>query len=72
MSVAFTNGPGGQGSIPGQVIPKTSKKKKKKKKRGYLIPPCLALSIIRYRSMVKWSNSGNGIVPSPIPRCSSY
>ena len=28
----FANSPGDQGSIPGQVIPKTQKKKKKKKK----------------------------------------
>ena len=25
MSRVFTNGPGGQGSIPGRVIPKTQK-----------------------------------------------
>ena len=31
MSIVFTNGPGGQSSIPVQVIPKTQKKKKKKK-----------------------------------------
>ena len=34
--------------------------------------PCLTLSIIRYRSRVKWSNPGNGVAPSPTPRCSSY
>ena len=37
-------------------------------KRWYLIPPCLSLSIIRYRSRVKWSNSRKGVVPSPIPQ----
>ena len=34
--------------------------------------PCLALSIIRWGSRVKWGNSGNGIVPSPTSRCCSY
>ena len=37
-----------------------------------MLPPCLTLSIIRYRLRVKWSNSGNGVVPFPTPRCSSY
>ena len=41
-------------------------------KKWYLIPPCLALSNIRYISRVKWSNPGEGVVPSPISRCSSY
>ena len=31
MSRVFANGPGDQGSIPVQIIPKTQKKKKKKK-----------------------------------------
>ena len=33
---------------------------------------CLALSIIRYVSRVKWCNPGKGVAPSPIPQCSSY
>ena len=33
--------------------------------KWYLIPPCLALSIIRYVSRVKWSNPGKGVAPSP-------
>ena len=37
-----------------------------------LIPPCLTLSTIRYRSRVKWNNPGNGVAPSPTPWCSSY
>ena len=41
-------------------------------KKWYLITPCLTLSIIRYVSMVKWSNPGKGVVPFPMPRCSSY
>ena len=35
----FANDPGDMGSIPGRVIPKTQK--------WYLIPLCLAFSIIR-------------------------
>ena len=41
-------------------------------KKWYLMPPCLTLSIIRYRSRVKWSNPGKGVVPSPKSQCSSY
>ena len=40
--------------------------------KWYLMPICLTLSIIRYGSRVKWSNPGNGAVPSPIPWYSSY
>ena len=50
--------------IPGWVIPETQK--------WYLIPPCLTLSIIRYRSRVKWSNLGKGVASSSKTRCSSY
>ena len=60
----FANGPGYLGSIPGRVIPKTQK--------WYLMPPCLILSIIRYRSEIKWSNPGKGVAPSSTPWCSSY
>ena len=49
----FTNGLGDLGSIPGRVIPKT-------KKKWYLVPSCLTLSIIRYRSRVKWSDPEKG------------
>ena len=41
-------------------------------KKWYLMPPCLTLSIIRYGSRIKWSNPGEGVAPSPTPRCSSY
>ena len=34
-------------------------------KKWYLMLPCLTLSIIRYRSRVKWSNLWNGVAPSP-------
>ena len=30
-------------------------------KKWFLMPPCLTFSIIRYRSRVKWSNSGKGV-----------
>ena len=43
-----------------------------KLKKWYLMPPCLTLTIIRYRSRVKWSNQGNGVAPSLTPWCSSY
>ena len=36
------------------------------------MPPCLTLSVIRYRSRVKWSNPGKGVAPSLTPLCSSY
>ncbi len=55
MVRVFANGPGGQGSIPGRVIQMTQ--------IWYLMPPCLTLSIIWYRSRVKWSNSGKGVAP---------
>ena len=41
-------------------------------KKWYLRPPCLALSTIRLGSRVKWCNPGNGVAPSPTPRCNSY
>ena len=41
-------------------------------KKWYLMPPCLALRTIRWGSRVKWINPGNGVAPSPTPRCSSY
>ena len=45
----FANGPGDQGAIQGQVIPKTQK---------IVLDTALTLSIIRYGSRVKWSNPG--------------
>ena len=58
MSRVFTNGPGDRGSIPCQVIPKTQK--------WYLMLPCLTLSILRYRSRIKWNNPRNEVMPSPV------
>ena len=43
-----------------------------KLKKWYLMPPCLTLGIIRYRSRVRWTNPGKGVAPSPTPWCSSY
>ena len=63
MVRVFANGSGNLGSIPGRVIPKTQK--------WYLMPPCFTLSIIRYRSTVKWSNPGKRVAPSSTPWCSS-
>ena len=64
MVRVFASGLGDLSSIPDQVIPKTQK--------WYLMPPCLTLSIIRYRLRAKWSNPGKEVVPSPTPLCSSY
>ena len=36
------------------------------------MPPCLTVSIIRYRSRVKWVNPRKGVATSPTLRCSSY
>ena len=58
------NGPGEQGSIPGQVIPKTQKM--------VLDASLLNSAFKRYRSRVKWSNPGKGVAPSSTPWCSSY
>ena len=55
----LTTGPEDQGSIPGQVIPKTLKM-------------VIDSSFIRYRTRVKWSNPGKRVAPSPSPQCSSY
>ena len=44
----FANGPWDQGSIPGQVIPKTQKM-------------VLDTSLLRYVSRVKWSYQGKGV-----------
>ena len=56
MVRVYANGPGHLGSIPDREIPKA--------KKTYLVSPCLTLSIISYRSRVKSSNPGNGVVSS--------
>ena len=65
MSRAFANGPVDRGSIPVRVIPKTQKK-------GYLMPPCLTFSIMRYGSRVQWRNPGKGRESYSKPRYSSH
>ena len=64
ISIVFANGPVNRDSISGRVIPKAQKM--------VLDPPCLILSIIRFGLKVKWSNPGNGVAPSPTPRCGRY
>ena len=60
MSRVFANGPGDRGSIPCRVLPKTQKM-------------VLDGTLLKTQySRVKWSNPGNGVVPSPTPRCGSY
>ena len=42
-------------------------------KKWYLMRPSLTLKQhFKQGSRVKWSNPGNGVAPSPTPRCSSY
>ena len=62
MSRVFANGPGDEGSILGCVIPKTKK----------MILDATLLNTQHYKVWVKWSNSVNGVVPSPAYRCGSY
>ena len=38
-----------------------------KLKKSYLMSLCLTLTIIRYRSRVKWSNIAKGVAPSATP-----
>ena len=63
MSRVFANGPEGQGSIPGQIIPKTKK----------MVLDVTLLSTQHYKVRIKgkWSNPGNRIAPSPTPQCST-
>ena len=60
----FTNGQEDQGSIPGQVIPKTQKR----------VLDTFLLNTQHYKVCIKgkWSNPRKGVVSSPIPWCSSY
>ena len=60
------------GLMGGVFNPSLSHTKVSKRKKMYLISPCLTLSIIRYRSRVKWSNPRKEVVPSPTPQCSNY
>ena len=40
--------------------------------KWYLMPLSLTLSIIRWGSRVKWSDTENGVAPYPTSWCSSY
>ena len=64
MSRMFTNGPGDRGSIPGGVIPKTQK----------MVLNATLLNTQHYKVGIKgkWSNTGNGLAPSPKPLCCNY
>ena len=57
----FTDGPGGLGSIPGQVLPKTK----------IMVLDDSLLNTQYYKVRIKWSNPGIGVAPYPTPRCSS-
>ena len=58
------NGPGDLGSIPGCVIPKTSK----------MVVDTFLLNTPQYKVRIKGKvePSRKGVAPSPTPRCSSY
>ena len=60
----FANVPGDQGSIPGQVIPKTQK----------MVLDASLLNIHHYKAWIKdkWRNPGKVVAPSPTPWCNSY
>ena len=60
----FANGQGDQGSIPGQVIPKTKK----------MVLDATLLNTQRYKVGIKGKveQSREGVVPSPTSLCSSY
>ena len=64
MSRVFANGP--ETGVQSQV------ESYQRLKKWYLMPPCLALSTIKWGSRVKRSNPVNGVAPSPTSRCSSY
>ena len=64
MSRVFANDPGDLGLIPGCIIPKTLKME--------LDTSLPNTQQYKVRINVKWSNSGKGVAPSPIPQCSSY
>ena len=55
-TIVFANGPGDQGSIPGQIIPKTKK----------IVLDATLFSTQHYKVRIKgkWSNPGNGVAPS--------
>ena len=64
MFRVFAYGPEGQGSIPGQVIPKTQK----------TVLDASLLNTQHYKVWIKgkWSCPGKEVVLSPTPWCSNY
>ena len=62
--LVFGNGPGGLGSIPGRVIPKTQK----------MVLDASLLNTQHYKVRLKGKvkQSREGVAPSPTPWCSSY
>ena len=60
----FANGPGGLGSIPGRVIPKTQK----------MVLDASLLNTQHYKVRIKGKveQSREGVAPSPTPWCCSY
>ena len=60
----FVNGPEDQGSIPGQVTPKTQKM--------VLNAPLINTQHYKVQIKGKWSNPWKGVVPSFTPQCSGY
>ena len=63
MVRVFTNDPGDQGSIPGQVIPKTQK---------MALDASLLNTQHKKAIESKLINPWKGVVPSPTLRCNSY
>ena len=55
----FTNDPGDQGSISGQIISKTQK-------------VVLDTSLLNTQQYKMWIDPGKGVSPSPTPRCSCF
>ena len=64
MSRVFANGLEDRGSIPGRVIVKTQK--------IVLDAALLITQHYKVRIKSKVEQQGNGVTPSPTPRCSSY
>ena len=64
MVKVFTNGPGDQGPIPGQVILKTQ--------RMVIDAFLLNTEYYKVQIKIKWSNPGKGVVSYHTPQCSNY
>ena len=64
MVSVFANGPGERGSIPDRVKPLPKNQK--------MVLYAALLNTQHYKERVKWRSPGNGVAPSPTPRCGSY